>query len=377
MTASDPHKRLAQARARLILDRPFLGSLVLQLPLIESGAWCRTTATDAKNLYYNPNYIGRLTGEEVQSVLCHEALHCALLHLSRRHRRSRARWDAACDYAVNHLLTVEGLMLPQGALYEPKFAGMAAEEIYPCLDEMEDLRTQDLHLHDDRPDAHDSEAAGRPRLSAMERDALTATWQARTARALDAARQAGHLPEGLERHITPQLAPRLPWRRLLARYASALARDDYSYQRPSARREGPAIYPSLRGHEISLVAALDTSGSISDSEMGEFASEINAIKGMLRARITLLACDQQLSPDSPKIFEAWEPLEPPAATTGGGGTTFGPVFDWIARQDRNPDLLLYFTDACGRYPDAPPSYPVLWLVKGNATVPWGERIQLN
>ena len=377
MAESGSHKRLAQARARLILDRPFLGSLVLQLPLVKSGAWCRTTATDAEHLYYNPDYIGRLTGEEVQSVLCHEALHCALLHLHRRHHRSRARWDAACDYAVNHLLTAEGLMLPQGALYEPKFAGMAAEEIYPCLDEMEDLRTQDLHLHDDRPDAQDGEAAGRPRLSAMERDALAATWQARTARALDAARQAGHLPKGLERHITPQLVPRLPWRQLLARHASALARDDYSYQRPSARREGPAIYPSLRGHEISLVAALDTSGSISDAEIGEFASELNAIKGTLRARITLLACDQQLSPDSPRIFEAWEPLEPPATATGGGGTAFAPVFDWVARQDRSPDLLLYFTDACGRCPEMPPPYPVLWLVKGNAEVPWGERIQLN
>ena len=377
MAESDSHKQLARARARLILDRPFLGSLVLQLPMIESGAWCRTTATDAKHLYYNPDYIGRLTGEEIQSVLCHEALHCALLHLGRRRHRSRARWDAACDYAVNHLLVAEGLMLPQGALYEPKFAGMAAEEIYPCLDEMEDLRTQDLHLHDDRPDAHDGAAARRPRLTAMERDALAATWQARTARALDAARQAGHLPESLERHIAPQLTPRLPWRQLLARHANALARDDYSYQRPSARREGPAIYPSLRGHEISLVAALDTSGSISDAEIGEFVGEINAIKGMLRARITLLACDQQLSPDSPQTFEVWEPLEPPAATTGGGGTAFGPVFDWVARQDRGPDLLLYFTDACGRCPDAPPPYPVLWLVKGNASVPWGERIQLN
>ena len=42
-----------------------------------------------------------------------------------------------------------------------------------------------------------------------------------------------------------------------------------------------------------------------------------------------------------------------------------------------PDLLLYFTDAQGRYPEAQPPYPVLWLVKGRASVPWGERIQLN
>ena len=171
--------------------------------------------------------------------------------------------------------------------------------------------------------------------------------------------------------------PRLPWRQLLARYAGALARDDYSYQRTSTRREGPAIYPSLRGREIDLVTALDVSGSVSDTEIAEFVGEVNAIKGTLRARITLLACDQELSSDSPKVFEPWETLEPPTKVSGGGGTSFRPVFEWVNGQDRMPDLLLYFTDAQGRYPEAQPPYPVLWLVKGRASVPWGERIQLN
>ena len=138
----DAKTRLAQARTRLVLDRPFLGALVLQLPLVEGGDWCRTTATDTQSFYYNPAYIDRLTGEEVQSVLCHEALHCALLHLHRRGHRARERWDVACDYAANCLLVAEDMILPQGALYEPKFADLTAEEIYPCLDEMEDKRTR-------------------------------------------------------------------------------------------------------------------------------------------------------------------------------------------------------------------------------------------
>ena len=372
----DTKTRLAQARTRLVLDRPFLGALVLQLPLVESGEWCRTTATDAEKLYYNPTYIDRLNGEEIQSVLCHEALHCALLHLHRRGHRSRGRWDVACDYATNCLLVAEDMMLPQGALYEPKFANLAAEEIYPCLDEMEDKRTQDMHLYGDSSGRENQEE--RPRsLGSAKQKALAATWRARVVRALDATRQAGQLSQNFERHFSPQMMPRLPWRQLLARHTGVLARDDYSYQRTSTRREGPAIYPSLRGNEINLVAALDVSGSISDTEIAEFVTEINALKGTLRARITLLACDQQLSPDTPKVFEAWERLEPPAQVTGGGGTSFRPVFEWVGRQDRAPDLLLYFTDAQGRYPETEPPYPVLWLIKGRASVPWGERIQLN
>jgi predicted metal-dependent peptidase len=53
------------------------------------------------------------------------------------------------------------------------------------------------------------------------------------------------------------------------------------------------------------------------------------------------------------------------------------VFDWVGRQDRAPELLLYFTDAEGSFPDRTPDYPVVWLVKGREPVPWGQRIQLN
>ena len=43
----------------------------------------------------------------------------------------------------------------------------------------------------------------------------------------------------------------------------------------------------------------------------------------------------------------------------------------------SPDLLVYFTDAEGEFPEQMPMYPVIWLVKGKAPVPWGQRIQLN
>ena len=44
--------KLAAARTRLILEKPFLGALVMHLPLKASDAqWCKTTATDAKNKF--------------------------------------------------------------------------------------------------------------------------------------------------------------------------------------------------------------------------------------------------------------------------------------------------------------------------------------
>jgi predicted metal-dependent peptidase len=164
---------------------------------------------------------------------------------------------------------------------------------------------------------------------------------------------------------------------LLARYMSMTARDDYSYSRPSTRRGDPAVYPSMRSSETNVVVVIDTSGSISEDEIQEFISEIDAIKSQVRARITLLACDSELNYGCPWYFEPWEEFAKDIEIRGGGGTSFRPAFEWADAQDRMPDLLMYFTDAEGVFPEVEPMYPVLWLVKGKETVPFGHRIQLN
>jgi len=402
---SDVETKLSAARTRLILDKPFLGALVLRLPMIAGDPkWCRTTATDARALYYNAQYIDGLTLDQTQFMLAHEALHCALSHFARRQHRSRHRWDIACDLAINPLLVKDGLKPPPGTLHMPEFEGMMAEEIYPAIADLEDeTETLDDHLYDSEESEGgrganqggdsqrqegegggtsaeaDPERGGAPQprpLTEAEREQLSVQWQQRLAGAAQQAMRAGKLGGGLARLVDHLLQPRLPWRMLLAKYMTAIARDDYTYSRPS-RREGQAILPSLRSAQVDIVVALDTSGSVSPDEICEFMSEIDAIKGQVRARITLHACDALLAEDGPWEFEPWEEFRLPRDFSGGGGTRFTPVFDWARRRDRQPDLLVYFTDAEGEFPEREPPYPVLWLVKGKAKVPWGQRVQLN
>ena len=64
--------KLAAARTRLILDKPFLGALVMRLPMEQASAeWCKTTATDAKTFYYNRAYINDLSLAQTQFILAH------------------------------------------------------------------------------------------------------------------------------------------------------------------------------------------------------------------------------------------------------------------------------------------------------------------
>ncbi|MEZ5447513.1 MAG: VWA-like domain-containing protein [Thiolinea sp.] len=186
-----------------------------------------------------------------------------------------------------------------------------------------------------------------PPLSRQEAEELAVQWQQRMAGAAQQAEQAGKLSGVMKRLVEEMLQPRLPWRSLLAHYMTAVARDDYSYTRPSTRRGEPAIFPTLKSQQINAAVALDVSGSVSARELQDCLSEINAIKGQLRAGITLLACDSELVDGFPRRFEPWEEVTLPEHIQGGGSTDFRPVFEWLAAQDQQPDILVYFTDAQG------------------------------
>jgi predicted metal-dependent peptidase len=311
--SDDTETKLSAARTRLILDKPFLGALVLRMPMKPADPkWCKTIGTDARAFYYNPGYIDSLSVDQAQFALAHEALHCALSHFSRREHRDRRRWDIACDLAINPLLIKEGMTPPPGALYDIGFEGMMAEEIYPNIKEDTQEETHDEHLYgkesDSRKDSSQQTEAGDSSegeeqgggggrggeaqhdmappeaLSETEKEQLSIQWRQRLAGAAQQAMQAGKLGGNLKRLVDHLLQPQLPWRMLLARYMTASSRDDYSYMRPS-RREGSAIFPTLRSSRVDVLVVLDTSGSIRAGEMREFVSEIDAIKGQMRARI--------------------------------------------------------------------------------------------
>ncbi len=158
---SDPiETKLSAARTKLILDRPFLGALVLRLPMVDATDWCKTTATDAKSFFYNREYIEALTIEQTQFMLAHDALHCALIHFARRQHRDKHKWDVACDFAVNPLLINDGLKPPPGILYLKEYEGMTAEEIYPLIDDQLDQEPIDQHLFDkDNDDDEDTQSS--------------------------------------------------------------------------------------------------------------------------------------------------------------------------------------------------------------------------
>jgi len=270
----DLETKLSAACTRLILDRPFLGALVLRMPMKPADpGWCATIGTDARHFYYNPDYIDSLSLEQTQFALAHEALHCALSHFARREHRVRERWDIACDLAINPILIKEGMTPVPGALYNIGYEGMMAEEIYPLVKENNEEQPHDQHLYgkeskstqqpsqdssDNRPDRQDSDSEagaggssgasdeevtdGAPEpLSEAEKEQLSIQWRQRLAGAAQQAMQAGKLAGSLRMLVDHLLQPQLPWRMLLARYMTASSRDDSVTCVPRGARVRPSF----------------------------------------------------------------------------------------------------------------------------------------
>jgi predicted metal-dependent peptidase len=385
MNMSNEPEVFAKSKIKMILKHPFFAVLALHLQEKNAGKELPTTATDGKSLFVNPEWAKKLDDDEKVFVLGHEVLHCALGHLWRRGTRDAERWNMAADYAINLILQKSGLKAPKDCLLDAKYDGMSAEEIYDAMPkDMKGKKPLCVFLKgngggDGSPDGKgcQGEGDGHAHGGDIEIDAPSAKemeteWKGLLAEAATAAKMQGKMPAGMDRMIGDILEPKMRWDQLLDQLISEVTRDDYDDQYPDRRllHEHGLYFPDLKSEKRYVAIAFDTSGSIGQEDLQAFAGETTAIirsRGV--SRIRLMSCDAAVHLD--KMIEPQDEL--PAEFPGGGGTSFVPVFKRLEEDQEKPALLVYFTDAYGTFPENPPEYPVMWVVKGGSTkeVPFG------
>jgi predicted metal-dependent peptidase len=145
-----------------------------------------------------------------------------------------------------------------------------------------------------------------------------------------------------------------------------------------------------------IVIAVDTSASIGNKELAEFQAECQgALDEVQPECLEVVYCDaaingsEEFQPGDAVRFSAKE-------CTGGGGTSFVPVFDWIegnpqiapisadgknlrpsAKSADAPAALIYLTDGHGCFPKAAPEYPVLWATTDRKEFPFGTVVAVK
>lgn len=129
-------KRIKSAKINMLIKYPFYGSFSADTPIHEDKG-VPTFATDGMDIMYNPAFADKLHKDELVFVYSHEILHIAMGHMGREKGRDHPVWAIATDLAINPILKKDGVgKMPDGALYEEKYAEWSAERIYADLYQM-------------------------------------------------------------------------------------------------------------------------------------------------------------------------------------------------------------------------------------------------
>jgi predicted metal-dependent peptidase len=396
---TSPSVRIQKARTALVLDHPFFGSLLFRLKDRPSLA-VKTMATDGVSLLWNPEFVETLNAATLAGTLAHEVMHPALHHHLRRSGRDPRRWNIACDYAINPLLIDAGLKLPEGVLVADRFRGMSAEQIYNLLESEADSGEDDNGEDQSGaggsgtnadPGSDESGDPGAPEtdggigqvLDAPESGADSRTmeeqareWDVAVNQAMSVARQAGKVPAGLDRTVEGAAEAAVDWRELLRRLWSETIAADYSWMRPNRRHLWNGVYlPGVVREGVGEVAiAVDCSGSVSARQLRLFEAEARSIlEGQRPERVHVLYFDAAVH--RVDTYHAGERIE--LNPVGGGGTVFGPCFEWLEARGIRPQCLVFLTDLYGSFPPLVPQYPVLWASTGGRQAPFGQVIPMQ
>ncbi|AVT37203.1 VWA-like domain-containing protein [Plantactinospora sp. BB1] len=362
--------KLFTARLHAARVRPYLATALFALHTVESRR-VPTMAVDRHwRCYVSPAFVDRTPVEELAGVWVHEVSHLLRDHHGRGDRVAqrrglvgpgeRLRMNIAADCEINDDVYGDGLARPEGAV-EPALLGLTPGELME--DYLRQFRlgphTQDFVWLDcgSGADGLDREwdlgPDGAHGLTAQERDAV----RFRVAQGIAA--RPGTAPRGWERWAEEAFHPPQPWLALLgaavrSAASSAGAGDDYTYGRPARRSASlpGVILPSLRRRPPRVCVVVDTSGSVSDTELGSALVEIAAIGravGGRRELVSVLPCDAAARMVHPLCRAGQIPL------LGGGGTDLRTGFARALRTKPAPDVVVVLTDGQTPWPAARPA----------------------
>jgi len=363
----DAKLKISRANTRLYIKHPFFGSLSMSLQFKQAPDG--TMATDGRAVFWCEDFVTSITEDELTGVIAHEVMHVALKHHLRRGERDANVWNEACDYAINLLVLDAGLSLPEGGLVDEAYKGMTAERIY-------DLLIQDPSKQQGAPEwgeVVDMTNEDGTAMGEAERQQAEAETDIRVFMAAESAKAVGKLSNAIAGLIDEMRKSKVDWRDKLRRFIGGDQPDDYSFRKPNRKawHQYRTIMPSVeRSGAGNLVVAVDTSASVSNSELQQFLGEINAISDdTCPTSVTVIQCDTGIR--DVRRYEQGEVIDS-FEVQGRGGTRVTPVFDYVDDNGIQVDTLVYLTDLeVHDFPEQP-DYPVLWVSTSADVAPWGE-----
>lgn len=423
---------LANVRQQVLMTYPFIGSISMRLELIPTRDYrIRTACTNGSEIYFDIEFLSKLTQEERLFVLCHEIYHIVMMHMLRLQNRNAKLFNIATDMEVNYMLRQDGLTAPSNLFFpDSDHEGESAEEHYERI--LKKMKKQmknggsdsnsgkggqndnssnssgngsgeskngklsgqfDKHIYDSDAEDGDGNENGKDGSGKNSNGLPTDKYgvigedpdynpsfrpnladeirEAVVSAAQECEKMRGELPRHLSRIVKKLLKPEIKWQEVLARYITTSVKNGQHRWIPPARRHVyRGLYlPSKYEERMNVTVGIDVSGS-TEGDLPKFFAELTGLLNTFGAyKLNIIQCDTQVC-----SYEEYDSSDNQFnfnigdyKFTGGGGTTLTPILEYIDDNQVESDVIVIFTDGYCENVTYNPSKPVLWIITSTGT----------
>lgn len=393
---------LALARNSLLVNFRFLDRALSRLSFAPDENI--SIATDGEYLYYGPWVILAIYRDEQTAVardVLHSLLHCVFRHNFIGRDIDRARWDLACDIAVENAINElqsdavkcgrVRTQLAMTALVKDELPSLTAERIYKWLGDKnipEDELISEREAF--RGDSHGLwYGAFDPDAKADENISLRKLWEDVSKRMqTELETVARESSSALVQNLRSINRTRYSYTEFLKRFGvhgetMRLSEEEFDNNYYTYGLELYGNIPLIEALEYSeqkklreFVIAIDTSGSVRGEVVQSFVQHTYDIlmrreRLFDRLEVHIIQCDCEIREDAcltsaDEIDSYIKGLE----IKGLGKTDFRPVFEYVDRLRQQGQLrrlqgLIYFTDGFGTFPEHCPDYDTAFIIHGD------------
>ena len=378
----DKQQSLSKISKELMLKEPYYGFFLIML----NKVWRKDlpTAGVSKNginfqLAINEEFWTGLSEMHQMGLLKHELLHIAFGHLTsfksfKNHRLA----NIAMDMEINQYIDKD--WLPKGGVNIDDYEDLDLERKAGCryyydkLNQFQEEKDKNGSCgNEDMDKLLDQVANGEgpdhstwgefEDLSEAEQKLIEKQLQKVLSDAKEqTVKKRGNIPGEIEGVIVIEkiVPPKFDWRGYIRRFTGVSTKVfTKKIRRKENRRyeDNPGLKIKMRQH---MLLAIDTSGSVSNTELQEFMGEIHHIY-KAGVDVTIMQCDTSI-----RSIEAYKGKNE-INVVGRGGTEFDPVLDYYNANQKKYTSLVYFTDGeC--YTSVVPKGNVLWVLSERSSM---------
>lgn len=353
---------------RLLQQEPFFASLSRNIN--KSPSYAVPTAGVRINphnqqfeMVYNPDFMGGLTDKEKLGVLMHEYYHIIFEHVTTRLPSGgmSMKWNIATDLAINsHIADMlpEGGCIPSkvGTPFEKYPMGLSAEAYLKLIEDDEQFKKDPedgqggeggegdgqgggSSLADHAFDDHSGWEEVDEETKAIAKEHLK---EAMKKASEDASKSNGWgtISADVRKQIMEAITPKVDWKKVLRYFIKKSQRADKRSTVRRINKRFPLIHAGKKVRRQAQIAiSIDQSGSVSDSMLASFFSELNKLASL--AEFTVIPFDTEVDPS---LVYTWKKGESKTwERVKCGGTCFNAPTKYVNDQ-RKFDGHIILTD---------------------------------